>query len=326
MTATAPTVKADRSKGASDLWAITSYYNPMGYARRRQNYRTFRNALDVNLVAVELAYGQHFELDDDDAEIVVRLKSGDVLWQKERLLNVALAALPPECTKVAWVDCDVVFEETDWAERTSAALERHMIVQPFSRVHHMRPDAETDSAAGLRAGVAMSQASTASAISGGVPVRDAMAASLYRGAENYIAGLAWAARRAPLEEHNLYDVCVVGGGDTEFLGAALGQPDLAAKMHCLNPRQRECFAAWAGPFHETVQGSLDSVDGDLYHLWHGDLANRAAGPRHRILSELGFDPMADVALAEGGGWLWVTEKPELHRYVRQFFANRREDG
>jgi hypothetical protein len=97
-------------------------------------------------------------------------------------------------------------------------------------------------------------------------------------------------------------------------------------MHCLNPHQRERFAAWAGPFHETVQGSVGSIDGDLYHLWHGDLANRATGPRHRILSELGFDPTADVALAEGGGWLWATEKPELHRYVRQFFANRREDG
>jgi hypothetical protein len=227
---------------------------------------------------------------------------------------------------VAWIDCDVVFENDDWAERTSAALERHMVVQPFSRVHHTRRDADSDSSAGRRAGIAMSQTATAGAIAGGVPVRDAMAASLYRRAENHVLGFAWAARRALLEEHGIYDVCVVGGGDTEFLCAAFGLPDLAAEMHCLNPHQRERFGAWAGPFHETVQGSVGSIDGDLYHLWHGDLANRTTGPRHRILSELGFDPTADVALAEGGSWLWATEKPELHRYVRQFFANRREDG
>ena len=31
------------------------------------------------------------------------------MWQKERLLNVALAAVPNNVEDVAWIDCDVVF-------------------------------------------------------------------------------------------------------------------------------------------------------------------------------------------------------------------------
>ncbi len=119
-------------RNADGLWAITAYFNPIRYQRKRANYRIFRQHLGLPLIAIELAYGVDFELADDDAEILIRRRGGDVLWQKERLLNLALQALPDECRKVAWVDCDVVFGATDWAERTCALLDSAMLVQPFT--------------------------------------------------------------------------------------------------------------------------------------------------------------------------------------------------
>src|SRR5919204_6369439 len=113
-----------------DLWAITSYFNPMGYRRKLANFKVFREHLTIPLVAVELAYGRDFELGASEAEIIVQLRGGDVLWQKERLLNLALQALPASCRKVAWLDCDLVFASPDWAERTSQLLEQFMLVQP----------------------------------------------------------------------------------------------------------------------------------------------------------------------------------------------------
>ena len=44
------------------LWAITSYFNPVSYRSRRENYRLFRERLPVPIVTVELAYGADFEL------------------------------------------------------------------------------------------------------------------------------------------------------------------------------------------------------------------------------------------------------------------------
>ena len=35
---------------------------------------------------------------------------------------------------------------------------------------------------------------------------------------------------------------------------------------------------------------------------------------------------ADIAIAETGCWRWATDKPDLHRYVRDYFAARKEDG
>ena len=72
---------------ADGLWAITSYFNPGGYRRRLANYRVFRERLNVPLVAIELAFGPEFELREGDAEILMQLRDGDILWQKERLLK-----------------------------------------------------------------------------------------------------------------------------------------------------------------------------------------------------------------------------------------------
>ena len=78
----------------TNLWSITCYFNPVGYRRWLENCRTFRQHLKVPLVAVELSFGEEFELAAGDAHILVQLRSSSVLWQKERLLDVALRSLP----------------------------------------------------------------------------------------------------------------------------------------------------------------------------------------------------------------------------------------
>ena len=112
------------------LWAITSFFNPLGYRRRRENYQVFRRHLNLPLVAVELAY-REFELQATDAEILVQLRGRDVMWQKERLLNVALQHLPPECTAVAWLDADVILDHPNWPAETCQILDRYPLVQLF---------------------------------------------------------------------------------------------------------------------------------------------------------------------------------------------------
>ena len=85
------------------MWALTSYYNPAGYRRRRENYRHFRRRLGLPLVAVEAERDGVFDLAPGDADILVRIAGGDVMWQKERLLDIALDVLPPACRAIAWV-------------------------------------------------------------------------------------------------------------------------------------------------------------------------------------------------------------------------------
>ena len=60
------------------LWAITCYFNPIGYRRRLSSYRVFRRRLNVPLVTVELGYHDVFELTDG---------GGMALYVRDRLLD-----------------------------------------------------------------------------------------------------------------------------------------------------------------------------------------------------------------------------------------------
>lgn len=64
------------------LWAITSFFNPAGYRRRIINYRKFHAALQVPLAAIELGFDNCWELEDHDADILMRITDGDIMWQK----------------------------------------------------------------------------------------------------------------------------------------------------------------------------------------------------------------------------------------------------
>src|SRR5687767_13303236 len=119
------------------LWAITSYFNPLKYRRRRENYRVFRDNLAVPLVTVELSFNGKFQLGYDDAEILIQLHGGDVMWQKERMLNIALQSVPTDCESIAWVDCDVVFDSPEWAERARRALDRYALIHLYREIYNI---------------------------------------------------------------------------------------------------------------------------------------------------------------------------------------------
>lgn len=73
------------------LWALTTFFNPNGYERRLENYRAFRERLAVPLLALEASHRGVFQLGEDDADALVQVTCPDILWQKERLLNVGLS-------------------------------------------------------------------------------------------------------------------------------------------------------------------------------------------------------------------------------------------
>jgi hypothetical protein len=328
----------------ADFWAITSYYNPARYRCRLANYRVFRRHLQVPLVAVELSFGADFDLRPEDADILVQLRGGDVLWQKERLLNIALGALPGECRTVVWMDCDIVFERDDWPACVRRALDDCALVQPFSRVAHVAATASL-TAKVRDEDIAGWQSSLAFAVASGRPILEAlrltpatralMVSSLplendaqywQRRASFPMMGFTWAARRELLQQFGLYDACIVGGGDVCLASAAYGCARELASKRGMTPPERQRYLAWAESFHHAIGAGVTHVEGTLYHLWHGDLRDRQYPERHQRLRRFHFDPFHDIALADNQVWRWNSDKPLLHQYVRDYFASRKEDG
>lgn len=307
------------------LCAITCYFNPQGYKRRRFNFLQFRKHLKVPLVTVELGFSGRFELTKSDADILVQIPGKDVMWQKECLLNLALKHIPDKYEAIAWLDCDVVFERDDWHELATQALEEKQLVQLFSEARYMgrnwTPGLNTMDL------VERVRPSVGSALWKGLESRQALAPLVAGERPNaYTGGLAWALRREVLENHGLYDANILGGGDRSILGAALGEIDYIISWNGFSDKHADHFKTWANAFFSEVAGKVSGIEGVINHLWHGVLANRGYGIRNRFLQEQNFDPNADVRKNSLGVWEWSSKKKELHRYVADYFAQRKEDG
>lgn len=137
-----PTPSADAYIPCADLWVITPYYNPAGYRTRRENYEQFAAPIrtaGIPLITVEAAFGpEPFEL--QPAPDVIRVRGRDVMWLKERLINLAIAQLPPQAQKVAWFDGDILLSNPEWAVQTAALLNNFPVVQPFETVRRLEPN------------------------------------------------------------------------------------------------------------------------------------------------------------------------------------------
>ena len=119
---------------SSDLWVITCYFNPCRYKTKRANFDAFMAGMKdngANVLVVELAFGdEEFEL--PESKNVLRLRGSGVMWQKERLLNIAArdpaGHRAPRSPGSTMTSCS---RTPNWVQETSDALEEFVVVQPF---------------------------------------------------------------------------------------------------------------------------------------------------------------------------------------------------
>lgn len=304
----------------SKLWAVAAYFNPCRYKSRLENYRRFREQLQAPLLTVELAFDGPFELEPASADILIQRCGGSVMWQKERLLNIALEHLPDECEAVAWLDCDVLFSRPDWPEAAIEALERWPLIQPFSGARDLL---DPGSGALGEAGP-----SYAASYSRGAAVEMTFEYGVDRVPRRRLSapGFAWAARRELIARSGFYDACILGAGDRALIQAATGRigPEIEARM----PSQAHAahYREWAEPLRRSVGGCIGCIAGGIVHLWHGDFRDRQYRVRFDDFGRFEFDPHRDISLDTQACWRWASAKPELHAFARDLFARRREDG
>ncbi|RLV10153.1 hypothetical protein CTZ27_02680 [Streptomyces griseocarneus] len=266
-----------------------------------------------------------FDLDETDADILIRLKGGDIMWQKERLLNVALEAVPETCQAVAWLDCDVLLPDPDWARRSLAKLDESVLVQPFSWACEAQTPRDADAPA------ATSRTATRPSFAARYAREELSPEEIrtWRIGDDPMpihCGYAWVGRADLLRRHGFYDASIIGGGTRESATAAIGEVEAAGLCHPRSRAQLDHFLAWAHKWSSAIDGHIGYVEGELMHLWHGETADRGYGKRYSILTEHDFDPCVDIALTESGCWRWDTPKEKLHEQVTRYFTARHEDG
>ena len=305
----------------SDFCVITSYFNPARYKTKRQNFDAFLDGMakqNARVFVIELAFGDdEFELAKGPDVLQFRGTDEMIMWQKERLLNVVAAQLPKSFTKVGWFDADLIFKEPDWLERTSEALEQHMVVQPFS--HAVRLDrGNADDGSGLL------YESFASCF-----VRDPTLARTKLFNNHGHTGFAWAARREFVAECGFYDACLTGSGDhlmAHAFAAAVAKSPCMPHMIGPSPAYGQHFVRWAVKARDFIGGKLGVVPGRILHLWHGDLGDRRYAIMNRQFMTFGFDPASHIRIGPDGLWEWDKAPASMRQWAKTMFEIRNEDG
>jgi len=323
---------------ADDLWIVTCYFNPQNYKSRRSNYEKSIEIIKrsgLNIITVECAFGNtpHMLASSED---IIKVRSNSIMWQKERLLNIGFSHVPQNIKKIAWIDCDILFTNPEWAIQTSELLEHYQVVQLFERIVRLKKDnLQYTEKEEIWTGFA----ATAKLF----PELMFVGNFLHHGH----TGFAWAAQRNILDKHGLYDACISGSADHmmahvmygDFKGPCidrfLNMPDqtLVQKIQTFYQKLikpvpnhfRTHFEDWASAFYNDIKGQVSFVDGFILHLWHGNLNNRLYLNRHNKLRRLNFNPTQDLKLKKNKTWEWNPHTKHLNNWAMEYFKQRHED-
>ena len=307
---------ANEARMLEALLVITTYFNWEHFRNKRSNYDIFISYMKqagIRVLTVECALA-HDSFELNPSKEVIQVRTSSIMWQKERLLNVALNALPYGCRFVAWIDCDVIFQNSRWHLEAIRQMANVRVLQLFADVVRLKRLATptTFDKTLTREGFVSSLSGDCTWGTASYPVHP---------------GFAWAIHRDAIEAcQGFFDVCVVGGADRVMAHAWSG--DFAARpvRRITAGALRPHYLKWAERAFEVVGGSVSHIPGTLFHMWHGDHKNRAYMERHKVLAALGFDPRQDLCRNEHGCWEWTSRTPELERWMALYFAGRKEDG
>lgn len=231
---------------------------------------------------------------------------------------MAASWLPKSCEYVAWLDCDIIFKNPNWATDTVRLLKENAVVQLFERC--------IKSDKGNVVNDACETSISFAKITSPDPVK-------FLNFERYDVhghtGFGWAMRREIFDEVGLYEHAISGSADHFMAHAIYGHCGFCIQNALKHDKaQLDHFNEWAARFYPLVKGKLGCVPGDIIHLWHGDLADRRYFKRMHDITDLGFNPYFDIVSEPGKPLSWHPEfnKQGLKDYFYEYFYSRREDG
>lgn len=263
----------------------------------------------LNLISIELSFDDSFELSDSDAERVIRIKGDktNIMWQKERLFNLALKELPKNCDKIIFIDNDIVFQNFDWIKETNKELENYILVQPFKYRYFL------DSS--FRINFNSVYQSAASYLN----ENNSFSFNLFK---SKTPGYCLAIRREAIYT-KIYDKAILGGGDALFFCAYLDTSKKNKKeliKHAVNRNIRSHYLKNC-QINDKFKNSVGFVNGEILHLWHGKSINRKYLERYSLF--LNKAEIKDFSLDKQNLYYWKNKI--LLKNVKEYFKLRKED-
>jgi len=290
--------------GIPKLAVLTTFFNPNNYLNLRYNYLKFSEKIKekADLFPIELSFNGEFFIEDEN---VIQIKGSreNILWQKERLLNIALENLPKEYTNVAWIDCDIIFENENWVEEVNEKLKDYKVLQLYSTITRLNADGDKIS----------SQYGSIKRISYKNIIKHGL---------NGTSGFAWAIRREVIDKIKFLDTMIIGSGDSLMWNSFYDYKNPIYKKS-MNYDWYENYLNWAKNSFNEINSSVSFIDGNINHLYHGDIKNRNYIGRFDILKKYNFNIKEDLKIDSNK--VWKIKRSEITNALVKYFIDRKED-
>lgn len=261
---------------------VTCYFNPAGLPSVERNYRRFMHEVrwwGRECFSAELAVpGQEFP--SANAFIQRRAEAKNILWQRERLLNLIVEQLPSSYDKIAIIDPTILMLNNSALKQAEALLENSYLAQLCREVHYLDEKGAV--------------ISTHRADLSAVTTRRGVA----HPEERVMRCMSWIARR---EVFPLYDRSVYGFGQSLSVSAWLGTRNLPV---ILSPHERVHYEAWAREASAKVLGRIASLEGASMSFSSAGVSDTHSLQREEAGLTYDYDPFRHVTIDEQGLLAW----------------------
>jgi hypothetical protein len=296
------------------LNVVSVVFNPIRWQSRIALYRQFeQHMLDsgVHLTTVECALGERpFELDNPRVNHV-KVRANSILWNKENLINLAIARLPPDWKYVAWLDADILFRQPGWASETVQALQQYHVIQPWESCYDLGPHGEHVDL--HHSFLSLWWKDKSIRFGGGYTFAH--------------PGYAWACTRQAFEWlGGLIETAALGAGDHHMALALIGRVGESVPGG-LSASYLRHLNIWQARALQHINFSLGFLQGStIEHFWHGRKEDRHYSLRWDIVTGNQFDPDTDLKRNAFGVLELAGNKPGLEHDLDTYFRQRNEDG
>lgn len=316
----------NRYKTHSKAVVVACFFNPQKSPYRLVAFQKWYHSIKhLNHRIIECLIGEDAESQLPESPYIVQVHADTLLWHKETLFNRVVAELPEELRYVFLMDADVLLTNDNWLVEGVEALQTANVIQPFEYCIHLekmqvKPDFDVDAYRPLvndveRRHKRMWRSFCANHVTTNLS-----------GHTNYDVhghvGFLWGFRREILDRVPIYDRALIGGADHILAHAAAGQIPHKCIEKSFTDNLDEILE-WSRAFHVAVQGRLGYVQGDLYHIWHGDIADR------QYLKRIKDFTGATKNIGKDKQGFYVASGKDanyMKRYYRQREVNEFDDG
>jgi hypothetical protein len=297
-----------------DMAIITCYFNWCGFISPTRNFNRFLRQMDIlgyPVYGVELSLNDRFETTGRVGWKQIRVDKKNICFQKEACINLAEKLVPKKYKKIAWIDPDFSFTNTNWYNDTSKKLDTFKLVQMydkgigtdrFGRIDRIHPSLMS--------------------MHGKVSMVD-----WYHHPGH--PGGAWGANRNLWKWGGLYPYAIMGGGDTVFIYTIFGFDFSGASYEHLNIGENSTFLEyinWKKKIMSYIKPEdVSYISGSFIHEWHGDRDNRGYNTRHKILERIDLNTnviLNNNRIIELRG----ISKRSTYDQILGYFENRDEDA